>query len=388
MNNIIKTIINAYKGMLLYLIDKKKLYKKDVWLVGGHGGKLFDDNSKIMFEYINNRLKDIDVYWIVDLEAECIDEINKIGKTVIKGSYQNYIMFLRAKVVIFSHSLSSDIAPYAYVIPGFRKKYNQKLKVFISHGVEGLKKKSIVNKGFKNMKENILKGYDLQFAIGDFEEKIKINDWGIDKRKIDITGLPRFDKLQCNESKNEILYMPTWRPWIKYSNIKESDYYNTIINLISNEFLSEYLEKHNIKLNICIHQLMHEYFNDFNIELPKNVILLPRNTNIQNQLINCKLLITDYSSVCWDMLFMAKPVLFFQFDIDRYEDEVGSYLDLKSDLFGDSVYNTQDCINEIVDIIENKFEIKPIFLEQRKRYLKYVDYNNTKRVIESIKKRL
>ncbi|WP_396133684.1 CDP-glycerol glycerophosphotransferase family protein, partial [Faecalibacillus intestinalis] len=64
---------------------------------------------------------------------------------------------------------------------------------------------------------------------------------------------------------------------------------------------------------------MHEYFNTFNIELPKNVTLLPRITNIQNQLINCKLLITDYSSVCWDMLFMAKPVLFFQFDIDRYE---------------------------------------------------------------------
>lgn len=388
MNNIIKIMINAYRGMFSYLVFKRKMSQKDIWLVGGHGGKLFDDNSKVIFEYINNNLKNIDVYWVVDQNSECVNEIKKVGKILIKGSYKNYFMFLKSKVVIFSHSLSSDIAPYAYVVPGFRKNYNKKFKVFISHGVEGLKKKSVVNKGFKSLKENILKGYDLQFAVGDFERKIKINEWEIDRKKIEITGLPRFDKLKSNVGTNEILYMPTWRPWIKDCDIEESEYYKNILELVNNKLLNKYLQEYDINLNICMHQLMHEYFNKFDIELPKNVKLLPKNTNIQDQLIKCKLLITDYSSVCWDMLFMEKPVLFFQFDIEKYEDEIGSYLSLKKDLFGDTVYNITDCVNSIIYIIENKFEIKPIFIEQRKKYLKYLDCNNTKRVIESINKRL
>lgn len=48
----------------------------------------------------------------------------------------------------------------------------------------------------------------------------------------------------------------------------------------------------------------------------------------------CRMLITDYSSVCWDVLYQDKPSLFYQFDIDKYNEAHGSYIDMDTELFG------------------------------------------------------
>lgn len=37
-------------------------------------------------------------------------------------------------------------------------------------------------------------------------------------------------------------------------------------------------------------------------------------------MMRCKMLVTDYSSVCWDVFYLDKPVVFFQFDREKYEE--------------------------------------------------------------------
>lgn len=39
---------------------------------------------------------------------------------------------------------------------------------------------------------------------------------------------------------------------------------------------------------------------------------------VNEMLMRCRMLITDYSSVCWDVLYQDKPTLFYQFDLDKY----------------------------------------------------------------------
>lgn len=57
---IIKLIFNAYIALLKYKLsnqDKNTENDKDIWLIGGHGGELFDDNSKVIYEYIKKMKK-------------------------------------------------------------------------------------------------------------------------------------------------------------------------------------------------------------------------------------------------------------------------------------------------------------------------------------------
>ena len=56
----------------------------------------------------------------------------------------------------------------------------------------------------------------------------------------------------------------------------------------------------------------------------RHIRLIPFGTMPLNQLLmSCHMLITDYSSVCWDMLYQNKPTLFYQFDLDQYNEAHG-----------------------------------------------------------------
>src|SRR5690606_8541073 len=61
---------------------------------------------------------------------------------------------------------------------------------------------------------------------------------------------------------------------------------------------------------------------------------------VQSSLRKCSALVTDYSSVAWDAIYMGKPVFFFHFDRDEYEERRGSYVDLRCDLPGTVVEDT------------------------------------------------
>ena len=186
--------------------------------------------------------------------------------------------------------------------------------------------------------------------------------------------------------------MPTWRNWIRPENtkIEDTEYFENIIGLITNDRLTSYLEEQGMQLSIYIHQLMQAYLDNFKkAELSKNVLVLPIGADITEELMKAELLITDYSSVAYDFYYMNKPILFFQFDKEEYQQKVGSYVDLDNGLFGQPVYTMDDCVNEIIEISKRNFRYDKKYEEVneklRKKYLKYEDKENCERIYEIIK---
>ena len=105
-----------------------------------------------------------------------------------------------------------------------------------------------------------------------------------------------------------------------------------------------------------------------------------------------KILITDYSSVAYDFYYLNKPIVFFQFDREEYQQKVGSYVDLDKELFGEGVHSIKECVEKIEEIAGNNFEYSPAVKENmdkmRSMFLKYTDKENCKRVYELIIKKL
>ena len=103
-------------------------------------------------------------------------------------------------------------------------------------------------------------------------------------------------------------------------------------------------------------------------------------------MMRCKLLITDYSSVCWDVYYMNKPILFYQFDYDLYNKVHGSYINMEKDLFGYRSLTMDKLLDDFENAIKNNFKQPKEFDEMRESTFAFTDKNNSARIVLEIKK--
>jgi len=390
----IKCLVNMILAYLLYPFTKNKFRNRRIWLIGGNAGELYVDNGRAMYEYLRTK-KEIETFWIVNKNAPVFNQIP--GNKLIKGSMESYLYFMNSEVVLFSHSLSADIVPYLFAVPIINRFHYKPIKVFLNHGTVGFKVRMAMNRKTEKIAEKLVRSYDINICDSEYEKIIKRDKWwNIDEKKIFITGYPRYDKLYEAEIKEkEILFMPTWRNWIKSENLKieDTEYFKNIIGLLTDEKLNDFLKKQGIILNLYIHQLMHDYLGNFgNIGLGENVKLLSKDAEITKELMKAKILITDYSSVAYDFYYLNKPIIFFQFDKEEYMSKVGSYVDLDNELFGKGAYTVDECVKDIIEISDNNFKYDEQTEKKsenlKEKFLKYTDKDNCKRVYELITEKI
>src|SRR5699024_1033613 len=147
---------------------------------------------------------------------------------------------------------------------------------------------------------------------------------------------------------------------------------------------AEILKENNVKLVFYIHPKFKDYLSEFNVS-GENLELIPFGTEPLNEIMKkCSMLITDYSSVCWNVYYLAKPVLFYQFDYDVYMQVHGSYLDMEHALFGERYIKYEELIDGIKKYVKNDFEEEKKYAEMRDYYFEYRDNNNSKRTYQYI----
>ena len=261
----IKVLFNMVVAAIIYPFKKSSFKDKNIWLIGGHAGDIYDDNSKFLYEYIlRNNKENIDIYWIINEDSKVKNKIP--GKTLIKGSIDNYLYYYNAKVIIFSHAPSADIAPYNFVVPILNKFHKNTFKVFLNHGAISFKKRKPMNAKLKKLIDDLMKSYNMATAISDFEENIMVNEWGMNKDAVCVLGSARQDNLPLNTKPktNDILYMPTWRDWIKFNDGKfiDTEYFKNIMSLLNDEKLNNILDEKNVNIKFYMHHLMHEFIDD------------------------------------------------------------------------------------------------------------------------------
>ena len=143
--------------------------------------------------------------------------------------------------------------------------------------------------------------------------------FGWEDKDIIRIGLPRWDLFnyykknindfhgKANSENKSIFIMFTWRDLKK--NKKISNYYfKNIINLITNKLLNEVLKKNNITLYYSLHHMIEEYKYLFS---GHNYIKYINQEKIIECLNNSDLIITDFSSIIFDIMVRNKPYIIF-----------------------------------------------------------------------------
>lgn len=371
----IKYIPNLLLGYMLSFFFKHQL-PNNIALVGGHMGELFDDNAKAMYNFLCKKSSQYTVYWCYSSNRN-YDLKNLSGNKFLRiGSLKSYIVYFNAKVCFYSHSNSSDIAPIANHLPIRDHPY----RVDISHGVEGLKRKT----------SGSLENAELYTCTSEFERLIKCDEWGVPDELAVVTGIARYDNYSITEAApraiKTILYMPTWREW-EYNDddksFQNSVTYKRISSLLLNQKLRDELYKRNIELLVCLHPFFSKFRCMFEDYLSKNMKLTEKNIS---DLIMCSdILITDYSSVAFDFLYLKKSVIFYQYDQSTFLKLRGSYIDYSTGLFGDICTEEDQLIKALDKIyLNNNFNHEQLL----SKYFPFRDNNNCERIFKTVQNRL
>ena len=356
--------------------------KKKIWLIYEKFAETAQDNSYYFFKYCVDEKKRKNVYYVIKKESPDYRNLAGYEEHVLEFMSIRHLLYLLASKLL----ISSETKSHAYIYQAnrgiIRQKLIKKAYVFLQHGVIALKKVDVLwRKGLHN-------SADLFVVSSEFEKEIIKKYFKYNDKDIIITGLSRWDHLQDRSAgKKEILLMPTWRNWIdevQDEKFIHSEFFINYSNLLNSERFQQMLRSNNITLNFYLHPKFMKYVNHFTPRCPNIRIIRFGELPINELIMRSSLLITDYSSVSWDMYYLGKPIIFFQFDIDQYNFYHGSYMDMDKDLFGDRVFSIDELLDVLNEYIKNEFKEKPLFQARRPNYFKYVDKNNSKRIYDEI----
>ena len=120
-----------------------------------------------------------------------------------------------------------------------------------------------------------------------------------------------------------------------------------------------------MKLLFYPHYRMQPYISYFNKYKSDVVSILELGeVNVQELLMRASLLITDYSSVSFDVSFMKKPVIYYHFDFEEFFNK-GILRSKEETFLGEIVEDQTSLVNEIIHTIHNGFREK-LFVEERR----------------------
>lgn len=109
------------------------------------------------------------------------------------------------------------------------------------------------------------------------------------------------------------------------------------------------------------------------------------NYNIQELLLISDILITDYSSVMFDYANLKRPMLFYTYDIDEYQNDIrGFYLDFPKIAPGPLLSDNVELLHAIMNIDRVKKDFDEKLVKFSNRFCRLEDGNAAKRIIERL----
>ena len=180
----------------------------------------------------------------------------------------------------------------------------------------------------------------------------------------------------------------TWKPitfeGIYSNNFNRTDFFKFYNNLINSPKLLKAMKKYNYKGLFCLHPSFSEQWKDFK---NNSIFSIKDKYDYQTLLSEASLLITDYSSIFFDFAYMKKPVIYTQFDYEKYRKNHyrKGYFDYNLNGFGPVCIDLETCINTIIDELRSGCKMKNKYLERVQKFFSFFDRNNNDRIYNAIK---
>ncbi len=378
----VKEILGIFIFIILVIpaFIRKHILKKELWLISEY--KIARDNGYVFFKYMRENHPEIDCYYAVDYNHNDFKKVEKLGHTVKWESLKHYYYYMCATLNLSSHKNGT---PNHMLFSVLRLKLNLYNNfVFLQHGVL-YQNHEMFHKNKSKFK---------YFVCGAKPEyDFLLEKYGYSDKELIYTGLARFDNLHNKDFNHKIiLYMPTWRRYLaKKSELEKSDYFKRIMSFINSKKLEDFLEKFGMELQFCPHEGLRDGKDLFTTKNKNVKVVDISKADIQSLLISGAVLITDFSSLHTDFAYMKKPIIYYQYDKNDFDEKhIGAsykdtYYNYEKDGFGKVVSNEDDLLDEIENIVKKDLKLNQKYLTRINKFFLLNDENNCERIFNIIR---
>ena len=349
-----------------------------------------DDNAEHLYRYICKNYPEQKIYFVLRRESHDWQRLELDNFQLLAfGENEHEAALKSCDKIISSHA---DHYVTNYFGP---KMLEGQHFIFLQHGVI----KDDLS-GWLNKKDHI----DCFVTASPFEYTSIVADntrYKFSAKEVTLTGLPRHDTLLSAKItvQKTLLIMPTWRNSIVGKTAGDGNtrllnpgFMDTTFarhwnSLLHSQRLADMCYKHGFKVVFFPHSNIQPYLNQF--DLPDYIEVLTHAAgSIQELFCNATMMLTDYSSVAFDMAYLEKPTLYYQFD----EAEVFSgshtyergYFDYRLNGFGPVAVEESHALDELEGLLQRNGKPDAATLARMHETFPYRDGKNCERVYQAI----
>jgi CDP-glycerol glycerophosphotransferase (TagB/SpsB family) len=390
---LIKSFVRAIFKRFLYFCSGLVPKKENLWVFGCWEGQKFCDNAKHLFLYVIQMHPEIKAVWITK-NHKVFNGLKEEGFNVFQSlSIKGIWVACRAKVVLVTHSVHTDLNPYATrgarIINLFHTTLPIKRVGFDYYKSFPFSTRIRIDKEYVIDRTQSSYSFSSSKNVG----QLMASALRIPGKNIKPVGVPRTDyllgsipvygkdrieikNLLVNKDYDNLIYfVPTFRT------NKEYDLFSFCYDAIR---LNSFLEKTKSLLVFRFHPFDTAKYTKYLSGGPR--IIVDTTEDVYSLLKLADILITDYSSICYDFLLFDRPMIFAQFDHKGYLKERQLYYDYDKVTPGDKASDWNEvlqCLERVVIKGEDKFK------SQRAEMNKFVyecrDGRSCRRIVEFIR---
>ncbi|MEP1305329.1 MAG: CDP-glycerol glycerophosphotransferase family protein [Balneola sp.] len=403
-------------SFLIFIFDKVIPKKKNYWGFSTHHIKSdqFVENARALFEEVKKDASFKKIIFsregVYDFEIDGAVNYEVLSLKSLKG----VIALMKCQVLFVTHSISMDYS-FRFGNSDFSvNKLNLSNRHVINlwHGIPlkklyalwNTKVKSRLDRvGYRNVERKGYKGLISSSRIDSYAMATMFHP--LEYSRVWTTGLPRNDFLlmskkelpnyfkeqlnrleEIKKDKKLILYAPTYRQTKVDSSSK---YYQFSSEEIDN--LKNVLKKHNAIFGFRMHYFRNDE-NLFNVEdFIDNELIFDLGhsefSEIAVTIRGANMVISDYSSVFVESMYVNKPLISFAYDLEHYEaHQDGLLYDYNLVFPGKVVKSFVELIRSIDEEMENPDIVNSEGYQfSKKFFFENIDKLNSRRVVDKIK---
>lgn len=348
-----------------------------------------DDNAEHLYRWIQRHHPERNAYFVLQKSSHDWCRLKKEGFRMLDyGSPEHEARLRECSKIISSHI-------DGYVVNYFGDNSTDDKQIcWLQHGVT----KDDLSR-WLNSKKRI----DLFVTETPAEYASIIGDatrYRLTDKEVKLLGFPRHDSLLAsrNTHKRQLLIMPTWRTSImgrhlggnqreKNPDFMKTDYAKTWSSVLQSKFLHEISERYNFEIVFFPHANIQPYLDEFKV--PNYIRVIHHyDGSIQDVFLSSAVMLTDYSSVGFEMAYIHKPVVYYQFDEEtvfggQHTYQKG-YFDYRKHGFGPVVTDEDSLMQTLEDIFARDGQVSPTYLERMQHTFIFRDGKNCERVYNAI----
>lgn len=358
-----------------------------IWLIGERP-ETARDNGRALFAHIRRSRPEAPVYYVITADSPMRGAVEPLGNVVIHSSWRHRVLMLHADVLANAYSIKHMI-PETWHPGAYMRQFAWRVgsvRVYLKHGVH-LSPYAV---------KRANGGYDLIAAVGEREAEALRETTGYGDQVV-VTGLARYDALvPPAERSRTILFMPTWRRYLVptlFSGKDESEvayegstYQRFMDDFLGSERLARLLERHDLRLQVVPHYNLRDLLRAEDLASERVEVLDAATADIPALLRSCDLLVTDYSSVQFDVAYIGTPIVYCQFDAEEYTHghSAFSWFEPERDGFGPVARDVATTLAAMEAYAEGGFVREARYDERVGSIFAHEDRHNCERLVEAI----